>query len=255
MIFRRLVQAATAIFLLSAAAPGSAQPVLKVGSTPTGVPFTFLDTKTNSVQGVMVDLITEIGKDAGFQVQIEPMQFSTLIASLTSNKIDIISAAMFATAARKEVIDFSDPVYSYGEGLLVPKSDTKNYVTQEDLKGEVVGAQVGTAFVDALKKTALFSEVKVYDTIPDILRDVNAGRLKAGFADYPILAYNLKQGNFPEVRLVDSFKPTIVGTVAIGVRKGDQDLLTKINASLAKLKANGIVDRILGKWGLNAKGA
>ena len=28
----------------------------------------------------MVDLITEIGKDAGFEVQIEPMQFSTLIA-------------------------------------------------------------------------------------------------------------------------------------------------------------------------------
>jgi len=70
-----------------------------------------------------------------------------------------------------------------------------------------------------LKKTGLFSEVKVYDTIPDILRDVNTGRLKAGFADYPILAYNLKQGGFPEVRLVESFKPTMVGTVAIGVRK------------------------------------
>ena len=79
---------------------------------------------------------------------------------------------------------------------MVPKADTKNYATQDDLKGETVGAQVGTAFVDALKKTGLFSEVKAYDTIPDILRDVNAGRLKAGFADYPILAYNLKQGTF-----------------------------------------------------------
>jgi polar amino acid transport system substrate-binding protein len=255
MIFRHLVRAVTAALVLTAAAPGSAQPVLKVGSTPTGVPFTFLDTKTNSIQGVMVDLITEIGKDAGFQVQIEPMQFSTLIASLTSNKIDIISAAMFATAARKEVIDFSNPVYTYGEGLLVPKTDTKNYATQEDLKGEVVGAQVGTAFVDALKKTGLFAEVKAYDTIPDILRDVNTGRLKAGFADYPILAYNLKQGGFPEVRLVDSYKPTVIGTVAIGIRKGDQDLMTKINASLARLKANGTVDKILDKWGLNAKGA
>ena len=117
MLFKRLVQAATAALALAAAAPGSAQQVLKVGSTPTGVPFTFLDTKTNSIQGVMVDLITEIGKDAGFQVQIEPMQFSALIPSLTSNKIDIISAAMFATAARKEVIDFSDAVYTYGEGL------------------------------------------------------------------------------------------------------------------------------------------
>ena len=51
--------------LLAAVAPASAQQVLKVGSTPTGVPFTFLDTKTNSIQGIMVDLITEVGKDAG----------------------------------------------------------------------------------------------------------------------------------------------------------------------------------------------
>lgn len=255
MFLKCCIRFAVTALVLTAAAPGSAQPVLKVGSTPTGVPFTFLDTRTNSIQGVMVDLITEVGKDAGFQVQIEPMQFSTLIASLTSNKIDIISAAMFATAARKEVIDFSDPVYTYGEGLVVPKTDTKSYATQEDLKGEVVGAQVGTAFVDALKKTGLFVEVKAYDAIPDILRDVNTGRLKAGFADYPILAYNLKQGNFPDVRLVDSYKPATVGTVAIGVRKGDQDLLTKLNTSLARLKSNGALDRILEKWGLRAKGA
>jgi polar amino acid transport system substrate-binding protein len=101
MALKRLVQAAMAAVVLTAAMPASAQKVLKVGSTPTGVPFTFLDTKTNSIQGIMVDLITEIGKDAGFQVQIEPMQFSTLIASLTSNKIDIISAAMFVTPARR----------------------------------------------------------------------------------------------------------------------------------------------------------
>src|SRR6202047_475725 len=255
MLFKRLVQAAAAALALVAAAPGSAQQVLKVGSTPTGIPFTFLDTKTNSIQGLMVDLITAIGKDAGFRVEIEPMQFSTLIASLTSNKIDIIAAAMFATAARKEVIDFSDPVYTYGEGLVVPKTDNKAYATQEDLKGEVVGAQVGTAFVDALKKAGVFGEVKVYDTIPDILRDVNTGRLKAGFADYPILAYNLKQGNFPESRLVDSYKPTIVGSVAIGGRKGDTELLAKINASPAKLKDNGTVDKIREKWGLKAQGA
>jgi polar amino acid transport system substrate-binding protein len=247
MSLKRLALAAVAALALTSVA--SAQQTLKVGSTPTGTPFTFLDTKTNTIQGIMVDLITEIGKDAGFQVQIEPMQFSTLIASLTSNKIDIIAAAMFATAARKEVIDFSDTVYTYGEGLLVPKSDTKDYVKLEDLKGEVVGAQVGTAFVDALKKTGLFSDVRVYDAIPDILRDVDTGRLKAGFADYPILAYNLQQGRFPQARLVESYKPTILGSVGIGVRKGDQELLKRINTSLAKLKQNGTVNKVLEKWG------
>src|SRR2546429_7383312 len=111
--FRNL---AIAVALLAASyAPAQAQKVMKVGSTPTGIPFTFLDTKTNTIQGIMVDLITEVGKDAGFNVQIEPMQFSALIPSLTSSKIDIIAAAMFITAPRKEVVDFSDPIYTYGE--------------------------------------------------------------------------------------------------------------------------------------------
>jgi polar amino acid transport system substrate-binding protein len=251
MIMIREVLVAAALALgIAVSAPAQAQQTLKVGSTPTGTPFTFLDTKTNTIQGAMVDIITEVGKDAGFQVQIEPMQFSTLIASLTGNKIDIISAAMFATTARKEVIDFSDTVYTYGEGLIVPKGDTKDYTSLEEFKGQAVGAQVGTAFVDALKKTNLFSEVKAYDTIVDILRDVNAGRIKAGFGDFPIFAYNLQQGQFPEVRLVKTYKPTIPGSVGIGVRKSDGELLTKINTSLAKMKADGRLDKLLAKWGL-----
>jgi polar amino acid transport system substrate-binding protein len=250
MRIRKAFAAAALVLALALGLPAQAQQTLKVGSTPTGTPFTFLDTKTNTIQGVMVDLITEIGKDAGFAVQIEPMQFSTLIASLTSNKIDIISAAMYITAPRKEVIDFSEAVYTYGEGLIVPKADPKDYTGLDDFKGQVVGAQVGTAYVDALKKTNLFSEVKVYDTIVDILRDVNTGRLKAGFGDFPILAYNLQQGMFPEARLVKSYKSTIVGSVGIGVRKSDGELLRKINASLDKLKADGRLNKILAKWGL-----
>ncbi len=251
-MLKSILQAACLSLAVAAGAPALAQQVVKVGSTPTSVPFTFLDTKTNSIQGVMVDIITEVGKDAGFQIQIEPMQFSSLIAALTSKKIDLISAAMFITPARKEVIDFSEPVYTYGEGLLVPKSDTKNYVGFDDLKGATVGAQVGTAFVEPLKKTGLFSEVKIYDTIPDIMRDVNAGRLQAGFADYPVVAYSLKQGQFPQARLVESYKSKMLGSVGIGARKEDQELLAKVNASLAKLKANGTIDKVLEKWGLKA---
>ena len=40
----------------------------------------------------------------------------------------------------------------------------------------------------------------------------------------------------------------------IGVRKGETALLGKINASLAKLKANGTIDKILEKWGQKAQG-
>ena len=246
MSLKRLIQ--TAVIGLMLATPAMAQQTLKVGSTPTGIPFTFLDTKTNTIQGVMVDMVTEAGKRAGFQVQIEPMQFSTLIAALTTSKIDLISAAMYITPARKEQIDFSDQIYTYGEGLIVPKKDTKAYVSFDDMKGYAVGAQVGTAYVEPLKKT--FTDVKIYDTIPDILRDVNAGRLQAGFADYPIAAYNIQQGNFPEARVVNSYKATMAGSIGIGVRKGETELLGKINTALTAMQADGTVKKILAKWGL-----
>jgi polar amino acid transport system substrate-binding protein len=246
MNLKRLIQGVAVGLAL--ASPAAAQQVLKVGSTPTGIPFTFLDTKTNSIQGIMVDIITEVGKRAGFGVQIEPMQFSTLIAGLTASKIDIIAAAMYITPARKEQVDFSDPIYTYGEGLIVPKSDTKDYVSFDDMKGYTVGAQVGTAYVEPLKKA--FSDVKIYDTIPDILRDVNAGRIKAGFADYPIAAYNIQQGNFPDARVVKSYKPTMAGSVGIGVRKNETELLKKINTALSAMQADGTIKKILAKWGL-----
>ena len=205
MPFRTLAFAVMLAMLV--AGPAVAQQTLRVGSTPTGVPFTFLDTKTNTIQGIMVDLITAVGKDAGFAVQIEPMQFSTLIPALTSNKIDLIAAAMYATPVRAQVVDFSTTVITYGEG-------------------------------------------KIYDTIPDILRDVNAGRLQAGFADLPIVAYNLQQGGFPGVRLVRSYTSAIAGSVGIAVRKSDPALLAQVNAALEKLRADGTLKAIMSKWGL-----
>ena len=244
---RALVAVALGIALMGVS---GAQQVVRVGSTPTGVPFTFLDTKTNQISGIMVDIIKEIGKDQGFSVEITPMTFSTLIAALQANKIDVIAAAMYITPPRQEVVDFSDPIYTYGDGLFVSAKDTKDYKSMQDLKGEIVGAQIGTAYVKPLTDSGLFKEIKVYDTIPDIIRDVNLGRIKAGFADYPIVAYQIAQGGYPDTRLVKNYKSMLVGSVGIAVRKGDKVTLDKINASLRKFKSDGTINKILAHWGL-----
>jgi polar amino acid transport system substrate-binding protein len=235
---------------LGAVTLASAQTIYKVGSTPTGVPFTFLDVKTNTIQGAMVDLITAIGEDAGFKVDVQATPFAALIPSLTSDKIDIISAAMLITDARKEVIAFSNPVFPYPEGMVVNAADSTPYRGLGDLKGATVGVQVGTVYVDFLKKNGEFAEVKIYDSLADVLRDVSLGRIKAGFGDGPILAYQLAQNKDFKARLVKTYEPKMAGNVGIGVRKSDTELLTKINASLAKVKANGTLDRILAKWSL-----
>ncbi len=236
--------AATAIAL-----PASAQQALKVGSSPTGLPFSFVNTETQALDGVMVDIVKAVGKDMGFEPSFEAIQFSALIPSLTSDKIDLIAAAMFITDKRKEVIDFSEPVYGYGEGLFVPAGDSTDYKNYDELKGKTVGVQVGTTFVDTFQKSAIFKDVKIYKTIPDIIADVNAGRIDAGFADGPIVAYYLKQGRFPKVRFVESYVPTVTGKVGIGVRKGDARL-PEINAAIEKIRTDGTLDAIFAKYGL-----
>jgi polar amino acid transport system substrate-binding protein len=228
-----------------------AQKVIKVGSTPTGIPFTFLDTKTNTIQGAMVDVINAVGKEAGLTIQIEAMPFSTLIASLTSNRIDLISAAMFITPARQEVVAFSAPIYRYGEGLMLStKLPERTYASLEDLKGLTVGVQIGTAFVEPLKKIPGIKEVKLYDGSQNMISDLNAGRIQAGLLDYPIAAYILSQGNNPNVRLDKSYKPQILGSIGIAANKDNPELLATVNAALTKLQANGTIDTILKKWGL-----
>ena len=245
---RRAVVVALVGLGLSAASV--AQQTVRVASTPTGVPFTFLDTKTNQISGIMVDLMKAIGKDQGFAIEVTPMTFSTLIAALQAGKADVIAAAMYITPTRQEVVDFSDPIYTYGEGVFVAAKDTKDYRTMEDLKGETVGVQIGTAYVKPLTDSGLYKEIKVYDTIPDIIRDVNVGRIKAGFADFPIVAYQLAQGGYPETRLAKNYKPVLTGSVGIAVKKGDKAMLDKVNASLRKFKGDGTIDRILATWGL-----
>ena len=223
-----------------------------VGASSSGVPFTFLDVESNAPRGIMVDIVRVVGDDAGFATEVKMLPFNALIPSLTSGRIRLIAAAMVITPVRQEIVDFSEPVYSYGEALIVKASDATGYVALEELKGKVVGAQVGTVYIDALQASGFFPEVKIYDSIADILRDVGVGRIEAGFGDHPIVAYQLGLGTHPEVRLVRSYQPRIVGSIGIGVRKGDTELLGRINESLVRLKADGTIDRIVGNWNLTA---
>ncbi|MEC4240017.1 ABC transporter substrate-binding protein [Pseudomonas sp. DSV-1] len=236
---------------LIGSASAVAEPVYKVGATATGIPFTFLDIKSGKIQGMMVDAAEAVGKAGGFDTEIQQTTFTALIPSLTTNKIDLISAAMLKTPEREKVVQYSDPIFSYGEGLIVQTDDPKEYKTMDDLAGEVVGAQVGTVFLDALNKHGGFKEVRSYDSIPDLMRDLKLGRIKAAFGDRPIIAYQLAQGKNPEVKLSSTYVPVVMGDVCLVMRQGDAEKLAQVNKGIAAIKADGSLQRIIEKWKLN----
>ncbi|WP_281078417.1 transporter substrate-binding domain-containing protein, partial [Variovorax paradoxus] len=112
------------------------------------------------------------------------------------------------------------------------------------------GAQVGTVFLDMLNKKGIFKEVRSYDSVADMTRDLSLGRIKAGLGDQPIMAYQIRQNTFPGVKLVDSYKPVNVGDVCLVVRKGDTETLARLNKAIAAIKADGTLAKIVQKWGI-----
>jgi polar amino acid transport system substrate-binding protein len=225
-------------------------PTYHVGTTPTGIPFAYLDPKTNTMQGAMVDVVRALAGDAGFNVTFEGNPFASLIPALLMNRIDIIGAAMLMTTPRRDAIEFSDPVFSYPEGLVVNIADKTPYRSLADFKGQVIGAQTGTVYAELAKQAGELKEVALYPSLADILREISQGRLTAGVGDAPILAYQLAANVSLRARLVATYESKLAGSIGLGVRKADAELLKKINASLAKLRSDGTIDKIVAKWNL-----
>jgi polar amino acid transport system substrate-binding protein len=245
-----LLKAIICTALSLSALPGMAQSnnVLIVGATPTAVPFNFLDTKTNSLQGVMIDITNALAKELDFTPELLPTPFSALIPSLQTKKINMISSAFAITEKRAEVVDFSDILFSYSEVIVVNAKDNTEYKNTGDLKGKVVGVQTGTVTVDPMKKVAGIKELKMYSTMQDMIREVSIGRIDVAVGDGPVMLYTITNSGVKNVRAARSYQKQMQINIAIAVRKGDKELLGTINRGIATIKADGTLDAILKKW-------
>lgn len=221
---------------------------LVIASTVTGVPTTFMDPKTNEVQGTMIDAAKHIANKLGVKLKVVETPWSALIPSLTGKKVDLICAAMVITEKRKEVIDFSDPIFPYCEAMIVKLSDKKQYKTITDLQGLRIGAQVGTIYAKGLEEKGI-KGVKVYENIGEIMMDISNDRLDASIVDAPVAGYLVKTKPEFKVRTVETYQPVMCGDLGIGIRKDDQDLRKEINKIVGEMKEKGMIKDILKKWG------
>lgn len=224
-------------------APGE----LWVGSSPTGVPFSYVDPATNELTGAMIDIARIVLRELGMNGDYRAAPFAALIPSLTTGRIDMIAAAMQRTPDRAEIVDFSAPVFSYGGGLVVGKGDRGSYPALFTVRDMRVGAQVGTRFIDQLHAAGV-ARVATYDGLGEIVRDLANGRIDAGYGDAPILQYQLRVGPPRPVRFVREFRPPVKEDLCLIVQKGNP-LLPRLNTAIARL-SQAEIPAILRDWEL-----
>jgi polar amino acid transport system substrate-binding protein len=249
---KRVIAAIISLGAIAWSASAWAQQPLRVAGQDVA-PWAVHEKGSNALSGIFVDLTNAIGKDAGLPVQYQVMTFADLIPALTSAKIDVIATEMAITPARAQQVDFSNPIYNAPrEAVVVLASDTTAYRNLADLKNLPVGVQKGSIQLALLQKTGGFSEIKIYDTIKDVWSAVVSGQVKAAVTAGGDTIYAAKQGELPNLRIVSSYQsPSPIPRVGIAVRKGDGELLGKINSSLAKLEADGTVKATFAKYGVD----
>lgn len=219
------------------------KPVLKVGGDAAFAPFEFVDEK-NQVVGFDIDLVKAIGEIIGYEVQYLNMAWDGLIPSLINKNIDIIASGMSITPARQEQVNFSDPYFTSVLTIVVHKNNN-SIKTLDDLANKKVVVQINTTGDFACDD---IPGVKVYryNTAPEALQNVALGVCDAAVIDLPVAeAYFAANPNAPLKHVGKVSEDDFFG---LAIRKEDTELLAKVNAALAEIKANGTYDQIFAKW-------
>jgi polar amino acid transport system substrate-binding protein len=244
---RRALLGALAGIATGACARRPASGTVRVGSSATGVPFSFVDPWSNELTGFMVDTVTLVAATANLPIELEVVPFSALIPSLLAHRIDMIAAAMLRTPQRAQVAAFSNPVFSYGGGLVVAASNHNQYRSLTDARHLRVGAQVGTRFTDQALAAGI-QQVPTYDNLADMLRDLSHGRIDAVYGDAPILAYHMKTGARPNLRMVKEFVSPAEEPCCLILRR-DDPRIGAVNAAIDPLRTQRI-PALARHWGL-----
>lgn len=227
----------------AAPAPGGGQKIVRVGAETTYPPFEF--TEGDKYVGFDIDLADAIISEMGGKMEFKSMGFDALIPALQSGQIDLIASGMDVTPEREKQVTFSDVYFDKsGKVIIVDKANDQIH-DWADLKGKVVGAQVGTKQVEFAAEAGA-SQVKQFDSNSQAFMELRAKTVDAVVIDAPVGMYYLAQGADKDMKLVGSQKDSV--GFAMAVKKDNKELAAGVNEALKKLKSNGTYDKIYQKW-------
>lgn len=212
---------------------------LLVGSD---IPFPpFEQGKAPNYKGFDIDLMDEVGKRLGLQVEIKDTAFDTIFRDLDQGKFDMVASATTITPEREKTVDFSDPYYKTDQALVTESGSEIKAV--EDLAGKTVGAQDGTTGEDYANDETDAKNVRGFPEGPDAINALRSGQVDAVIIDKPVAEDAIKkQGNVEIVAI-----PT---SELYGLFFGqDSDVLReRVNEVLAEIKGDGTLDDLSQKW-------
>ncbi len=217
--------------------------VLNVGTNAEFPPFEYIN-DNGEADGFDIALIRAIGEKLGVEVQVDNMEFASLVSSIGS-KIDVAIAGMTVTDERKAAVDFSNSYYNAVQYVILPEGS--DIATADDLKGKAIGVQLGTTG-DFIAEEIEDATTSQYNKAVDAVNDLVNGRLDCVIIDKnPALVFESKFEG--QVTAVDGAQFDFEAEeYAIAMPKGDTVLADKINTALQELIDDGTFDSLVSEY-------
>lgn len=233
---KTLMTVAVTALLVGGAA--HAQDMLRIATEGAYPPFNNV-TADGELVGFDVDIAKALCAAMERECEIVAQDWDGIIPGLVNDKYDAIIASMSITEERLEAINFTDPYYSNYLSIIAADGSDLSLETLGDV---AIGAQrstVGSQWAE--DEYGSRADVRLYDTNPAAVSDLEAGRIEAVVMDF--LPANEVLSNTSGLGYVEE-KIDINDQIGIGVRRGEDELAEALNAALAAIRADGTYERI-----------
>ena len=205
-------------------------------------PYEYVE--NGKIVGIDMDIMQAICDELGMELSIENMKFDSIIAAVNAGKADIGAAGMTVTEDRKKNADFSDSYTTSKQVIIVYDPAPKDEIVGvADLVGKKIGVQLGTTgdiYATDYEDDGT-AKVERYNKAADAIQALKQRKIDCVILDeQPALAF-LKQNG--DIKIID--EEFTLEDYALCLKKGNKDLLDKINGALAKLKEDGTIQKII----------
>lgn len=219
---------------------------IRIASSGAYPPFSMVNDQ-NEVVGFDVAIGKAIAERMGVEPVIVTTAWDGIIAGLLANKYDTIIGSMSITPEREKAVDFVGPYYHAGRAIFVPEeSDIEK---MDDLKGKTIGVTLGETHEKwAREQTDMDWELKTYKGLPELLLELQNGRIDAMVIDSIPGRVAITKENRP-IRELDL--PGLEGgevAVGIAIRKGNPELKAAMQEALDAIMEDGTYEEIAMKW-------
>ncbi len=225
----------------------NSEPVLKVGVSANAPPFAFR--QGGEITGLEPALARRLGTHLGTPVQFIEVPWDQQIDYLTSGKTDIVMSGMTITQARSALVDFSRPYLRSGQILLVRMEDRRRFATGVDslLNTNYRIGTVADTVSDFFVTTAIngANEI-VFKTSQEAVDALISRDIDAFIYDAPIVCYYAARHQ--NDKLIPVLTMATEEYIGWAVRKGDAELLAKVNGFLDTMTSQGALQEEINYW-------